>query len=63
MGIHVPGVREKLTREILIKIVSICRIGLIFTCHHPKTLRVCGEILTLALITGCLGHPISGFQD
>ena len=55
---------RKLAREILNKIVSICLIGFIFTCHHPKTWSVCSEFLTFALIGGCLGpSPISGFEN
>ena len=55
---------RKLAREILNKIVSICLIGFIFTCHHPKTWSVCGEFLTLALIGVCFGpSPISGFRE
>ena len=41
---------KKLAREILNKIVSICRIGHIFYKASPQDWRACGEISILALI-------------
>ena len=54
---------KKLTGEILNKIVSIWRIELIFSWRHPKTWRMCRQILTSTL-NGCGLWPLAPvFED